>query len=64
MQSSVREVDEDTDDAHPTQVSVVHMDDSQLVTLKLESANYLWVQVVTGAHCNVIRRRHKKYHTC
>ena len=64
MQRSVRVVDEDTDDAHPTQVSAVHMDDSQLVTLKLESGNYLRVQVVTGAHCNVIARRHKKYHTC
>ena len=30
------------------------MDDSQLVTLKLESANYLRFQPDTGAQCNVI----------
>ena len=64
MQRSVSVVDEDTDDAYPTQVSAVHMDYSQLVTQKLESGNYLRIQVVTGAHCNVMPRRHKKYHTC
>ena len=47
-------MDEDTDDVYPTQVSAVHMDDSQLVTQKLKSGNYLRVQVVTGAHCNVM----------
>ena len=35
-------------------VSAVQLDDSQLVTLKLESGNYLRFQVDTGAQCNVI----------
>ena len=30
------------------------MDDSQFVTLKLESGNYLHFQVDTGAQCNVV----------
>ena len=29
-------------------------DDTQLITLKLESGNFLWFQVDTGAQCNVI----------
>ena len=35
-------------------MSAVHLDDSQLVTLKLESGNYLRFQADTGAQCNVI----------
>ena len=53
MQRSVRAVDEDNDDVYPIQVSAVYMDDSQLVTLKQESGNYLRFQVATGAQCNV-----------
>ena len=30
------------------------LDDSQLVTLKLESGYYLWFQPDTGAQCNVV----------
>ena len=33
---------------------MVDLDDSQLVTVKLESGNYLRFQTDTGAHCNVI----------
>ena len=35
-------------------MAAVSLDDSQLVTLKLESGNYLRFQVDTGAQCNVI----------
>lgn len=35
-------------------ISVVDLDDSQLVTLKLEFGNYLQFQLETGAQCNVI----------
>jgi len=35
-------------------ISVVDLDDSQLVTLKLESGNYLRFQPDTGAQCDVI----------
>ena len=38
----------------PTEISAVNLDDSQLVTLKLESGNFLRFQVDTGAQCNVI----------
>ena len=53
-QRSVRAVDEGVDEVFPTQVSAVDMDDSQFVTLKLESGNYLRFQVDTGAQCNVL----------
>ena len=36
------------------EISAVTLDDSQLVTLKLESGNYLRFQPDTGAQCNVI----------
>ena len=45
---------DDPDEVFPTEVSAVHLDDSQLVTLKLESGNYLHFQADTGAQCNVI----------
>ena len=35
------------------EISAVTLDDSQLVTLKLESGNYLRFQPDTGAQCNV-----------
>ena len=36
------------------EISAVTLDDSQLVTLKLESGNYLRFQPDTGAQCNVV----------
>ena len=56
---SVRVVDEsDTDDTEElfviSDIAAVTLDDSQLVTLKLESGNYLRFQPDTGAQCNVI----------
>lgn len=35
-------------------ISAVYLDDTQLVTLSLESGNYLHFQPDTGAQCNVI----------
>ena len=35
-------------------ISAVTLDDSQLVTLKLESGNYVRFQPDTGAQCNVV----------
>ena len=40
---------------HFTQVQLSHEpDDAQLVTMKLESGNFLCFQVDTGAQCNVV----------
>ena len=51
----MRAVDnDDPDEVFPMDVSAVQLDDSQLVTLKLESGNYLRFQVDTGAQCNVV----------
>ena len=36
------------------EISAVTLDDSQLVTLKLESGNYVRFQPDTGAQCNVV----------
>ena len=36
------------------EISAVALDDSQLVTLKLESGNYLHFQPDTGAQSNVV----------
>ena len=36
------------------EISAVTLDDSQLVTLNLESGNYLRFQLNTGAQCNVV----------
>ena len=44
--------EEDSDEIYQTGQS--NLDDSQLVTLKLESGNYLRFQVDTGAQCNVV----------
>ena len=57
----MRAVDEeepvqDTDDseAYPIQVHVHCLDDSQLVTLRLQASSYVRFQVDTGAQCNVL----------
>ena len=54
--SSVRAVNSDSDQEvfYADTISAVDLDDSQLVTLKLESGNYLRFQPDTGAQCNVI----------
>ena len=36
------------------EISAVTLDDSQLVTLNLESGNYFRFQPNTGAQCNVV----------
>ena len=47
--------DEISDDVFGVEeISAVSLDDSQLVTLKLESGNFLRFQPDTGAQCNVI----------
>ena len=54
---AVRAVDNDESEPevyNAENISVVDLDDSQLVTLKLESGNYLRFQPDTGAQCNVI----------
>ena len=50
---SVKAID-DSEEIYQTQISEINIDDSQLVTLKLESGNYLRFQVDTGAQCNVV----------
>ena len=55
IRRQVQVIDEDDpDEVFSTQISAVNLDDSQLVTLKLESGNFLRFQVDTGAQCNVI----------
>ena len=58
---AVRTVDEEetaqeTDDseAYPLQIPIHCLDDSQLVTLRLQSGSYVRFQVDTGAQCNVM----------
>ena len=47
--------DEDNmDEVFLTQVSVLQVDDSQLITVQLLSGNYICFQLDTGAQCNVI----------
>ena len=46
--------DSDSEVFYADHISVVDLDDSQLVTVKLESGNYLRFQTDTGAHCNAI----------
>ena len=43
---------DESEDVYQTQISEI--DDSQLVTLKLESGKYLRFQVDTRAQCNVV----------
>jgi len=52
--SGVAATKDDLDEVFPTEVSAVGIDDSQLVTVQLESGNYLRFQVDTGAQCNVV----------
>ena len=55
LRTQVQAIDEDDyDEVFSTQISAVNLDDSQLVTLKLESGNFLCFQVDTRAQCNVI----------
>lgn len=42
------------DEVFPTQVSIPQVDDSQLVTVQLQSHYYLCFQVDTGAQCDVV----------
>ena len=52
LQGSVRATaGDDGEEIFKTAVSAVGVDDSQFVTLKLESGNYLQFQVDTGAQC-------------
>ena len=53
---SIRAVEDedDMDEVFPTQVSVLQVDDSQLVTVQLQSGNYICFQLDTVAQCNVI----------
>jgi len=51
----VRAVDIEEDvEVFPMEVATVELDNSQLVTLKLESGSYIQFQTDTGAQCNVI----------
>ena len=50
----VRALDNEDDEVLPMEVAAVELDNSQLVTLRLESANYIRFQADTGAQCNVI----------
>ena len=54
VRSSVRTIDGNVDEVFPTQIVAVELDDSQFVTLKLASRNFLRFQVDMGARCNVI----------
>ena len=54
-QRQVQAIDEDdSDKVFPTQISAINLDDSQLVTVNLESGNFLQFQVDAGAQCNVM----------
>ena len=45
---------EENDEIYQTHIPGTSIDDSQFVTLQLESGNYLRFQVDTGAQCNVV----------
>ena len=53
------ETTQDTDDSevYPIQLPIHCLDDSQLVTLRLQSSSYVRFQVDTGAQCNVLPLR-------
>ena len=53
-QTSVRAVGEAEDNTEIYQVSNTNLDESQLVTLELESGNFMRFQADTGAQCNVV----------
>ena len=42
------------DEVYQTHMPGAHLDDSQLVTLRLESGHYMCFQVDTGVQCNVV----------
>ena len=42
------------DEVFPMHISAIQLDNSQLVTVRLQSGSYLCFQVDTGAQCNVI----------
>ena len=46
--------DEEAGEMYQIEVAAVKLDDSQLVTLKLESGNFIRFQPDTGAQCNVL----------
>ena len=46
--------DEESGEMYQTEVAAVKLDDSQLVTLKLESGNFVRFQPDTRAQCNVM----------
>lgn len=49
--------DTDDDEVYPLRLPVHGLDDSQLVTLRLQSGCYIRFQVDTGAQCNVLPLR-------
>ena len=51
---SARIVNENVYEVFPTQIASVGINDSQLVTLKLATGNFIRFQVDTGAQYNVI----------
>ena len=51
---AAKEAIDEGEEIYQTQISEISVDDSQLVTLKLESGNYLRFQVDTGAQCNIM----------
>ena len=54
MEDSLPHATESAEEIFPLQMSVHGLDDSQFVTLRLESGSYIRFQVDTGAQCNVI----------
>ena len=46
--------DDEAGEMYQIEVSTVRLDDSQLVTLRLESGNFVRFQPDTGAQCNVL----------
>ena len=55
-QRTVRVVDTEENEVEvfPVEVAAIQLDDSHLITLKIESGNYIRFQPDTGAQCNVI----------
>ena len=51
---NVQTVDDNFNEVFLTEISALGVDDSQLVTVQLESGNYLHFQVDTGVQCNII----------
>ena len=51
---SIKAVEDPEGEIFQTQISTRTLDDSNFVTLKLQSGNYLRFQADTGAQCNVV----------